>query len=57
MMGHFLSVKSMATYGSYPESNARSEKNVMRGQAKFFKVHQKDLYYIGGGEIFRFAVN
>ena len=43
--------------GSYPEGLSKSEKSVMRRRAKFFSVHEKDLYYIGGGKKFSFAVN
>ena len=47
--------------GSYlkrlSKSNAKGEKNVMRGREKYLTVIQKDqLYYIGRGEII-FAVN
>ena len=42
---------------SYPEGLSKSEKSVMRRRAKFFRLHEKDLYYIGGGKKFCFAVN
>ena len=36
--------------GAYPEGLSKSEKSVMRRRAKFFRVNEEDLYYIGGGE-------
>ena len=33
----------------YPEGISKSDKNALRKRTKFFRVNDKDLYYIGGG--------
>ena len=33
----------------YPEGISKVDKNALRRRAKFFRVNDKDLYYIGGG--------
>ena len=37
---------------SYPEGLSKNEKSVMRRHAKLFRLHEKDLYYIGGAKKF-----
>ena len=34
-------------HGRYPEGVSKSDKNTLRRRAKFFRVNDKDLYYIG----------
>ena len=33
----------------YPEGFLKVQKNALRRRAKFFRVNEEDLYYIGGG--------
>lgn len=39
----------------YPEALTKAEKNSLRKRCKFFRVTGKDLYYVGGGKMFKFS--
>ena len=45
----FGEVFNYIIHGRYPEGVSKSDKNALRRRAKFFRVNDKDLYYIGGG--------
>ena len=45
----FSEIQAYLSNGIYPQGLAKSGMSVMRRRAKYFRIHQNDLYYIRGG--------
>ena len=48
----FSEIHAYLSNGIHPQGLAKSGKSVMRRRAKYFRINQNDLYYIGGGKVF-----
>ena len=47
----FDAVYRYLSYQQYPEGSSKLEKNSLRRRAKYFRVQNEDLLYIGGGKL------
>ena len=47
----FSDIYNYLRHSRYPEGLSKADKNALRKRSKFFRVNDKDLYYIGGGKM------
>ena len=47
----FSTIHRYIAHSTYPEGLSKADKNALRRRAKFFRVIENDIYYVGRGKV------